>query len=105
MLSSVAVAPVKPLLADFLGCQFLGMRGTHFSSFLMFAIMHPCHLLAVISETDLEGPSFFSSIIKGLSCPALEVMMAVNDKLVLDSLLKIKSWLSPPTQRPRVVLS
>ena len=74
--SAAALAPVKPLLVDFLTFHVFGERkGIHFSSFLMLAIMQPCHLLAVVSETDLVSPSFFSSIIKGLSCPTLEVMV------------------------------
>ena len=69
---AAASSPVKPLVATFLTFHVLGERnGIHFSSFLMLAIIHLCHLLAVVSETDLVGPSFFSSIMKGLSCPTL----------------------------------
>ena len=47
-----------------------------------FAKIHPSHLITVVSETVLAGPSLLSSRWKGLSRQTLPLMMTIKRRLI-----------------------
>ena len=68
--------PWTPLFTTFFCPHASSKSGIHLGSFLRFWRIHPCHLLAVTSETRPSG-SFLSAMLNGFNTPTLALLVAM----------------------------